>query len=423
LTNPPRSHSSLSFEPPRRVLSKLKRPRGSLDKPSVSQADTQWFYSLPDKIRRQHFSAEERELLSSRPDNLTAPSPTCTNRRTPSPYTTPPPPYSFDDPDKPDMDQHYNRARTAGNDGLQRQLTVVPHRPSIHDRTPSRKLSATSPQSPKMPKSPKFTSHQRDWSQAGTMASLTRPSIDSNSPVIDPDAVYYRNPEARHKLRQYLASPQKFDEALNFGFPSSPQTDDELSPSPTPILPPSSSNNDAKAFLRHDSISFIDHRCDDECMSLSYETSDGDTDWPSTPADPDWSWRNSKYNRVSIFGSLNADSLPALDLKFTPDPALQPQRTMTSSPPLPLHPLRLNPHTLPNREMTLRMTLTRPDLRANDEELYGWRKQLPDDDPLALEELPPAVEDHSGQQGVFAVPDSPASGSSMFSRILRKIRR
>jgi hypothetical protein len=325
------------------------------------------------------------------------------------------------------MDQQYNRGHTVGSDGLQRQLTVIPHKSINHDHTPRRKYSVTSPQSPKMPKSPKFSSHHRDWSQAGTIASYTRPSIDSNGPVIDPDAVYYRNPEARHKLRQYLASPQKFDEALNYGFPSSPHTDDELSPLPTPSLPPTSANNDAKAFLRHDSISFIDHRGDDESMSLSYETSDGDTDSPSTPADPDWSWRNSKYNRVSIFGGLNADSLPTLDLKFAPEaPSLQqqqPLQTITSSPPPPLHPLRLNPHTLPNREMTLRMTLTRPDLRANDEELYGWRKQLADDDPLALEDLPPAVEDHSGQQGVFAVPDSPATGPSIFHRFLRKIRK
>ena len=40
-----------------------------------------------------------------------------------------------------------------------------------------------------------------------------------------------------------------------------------------------------------------------------------------------------------------------------------------------------------NREMTLRMTLTRPDLRADESVLYP-RGQ----DPLALEELPPMAD-------------------------------
>jgi hypothetical protein len=38
------------------------------------------------------------------------------------------------------------------------------------------------------------------------------------------------------------------------------------------------------------------------------------------------------------------------------------------------------------------MTLTRPDLRADESVLYGWQKNGKDD-PLALEELPPMAED------------------------------
>src|SRR5699024_8789531 len=33
-------------------------------------------------------------------------------------------------------------------------------------------------------------------------------------------AQYYQDPEARLKLRVFLASPQKFDEAIEFGFPA-----------------------------------------------------------------------------------------------------------------------------------------------------------------------------------------------------------
>lgn len=42
----------------------------------------------------------------------------------------------------------------------------------------------------------------------------------SSDSSIDPPAQYYRDPEARLKLRVYLASPQKFDEAVEFGFPT-----------------------------------------------------------------------------------------------------------------------------------------------------------------------------------------------------------
>lgn len=40
-----------------------------------------------------------------------------------------------------------------------------------------------------------------------------------------------------------------------------------------------------------------------------------------------------------------------------------------------------------SREMTLRMTLTRPDLRADEQALYA---KTTGDDPLALEHLPPS---------------------------------
>ena len=41
-----------------------------------------------------------------------------------------------------------------------------------------------------------------------------------------------------------------------------------------------------------------------------------------------------------------------------------------------------------SREMTLRMTLTRPDLRADEKSIYGWQNasKLPKD-PLAVQEM------------------------------------
>jgi len=56
------------------------------------------------------------------------------------------------------------------------------------------------------------------------------------------------------------------------------------------------------------------------------------------------------------------------------------------------------------------MTLTRPDLRANEETLYGWQAQQStgqartstSQDPLALEDLK-ISDDMTGQNGAFAV--------------------
>jgi hypothetical protein len=407
-------HERFAFQPIRKASHRGRKSKASFDSTLAIQAEYQWFNSLPEKVRRQHFSEAEREALSLGFEALTATavaanrkrnSRSGTNRNTPSPYKSPSPRYSWNNQieSEEEMDQQQPQYQQNGllsrSGSARRKLTIS--RQSNQETQGNRGRSPTSPQQNYAPKSPILSSHRRDWSHAGTIISFTRPSTDSARLAIDPDAVYYRNPEARSKLRQYLASPQKFDEALNYGFPSSPNTDEDRGPSPLPVP---SSNNDAKAFLRHDSISFIDRYDEDEIAS-TYETSEEEMESPSTPGDPEWSWRTSKYNRLSIFGGLNSESLPSLDLKFQPEPP---------------SPQLLSPQSLVNREMTLRMTLTRPDLRANDEDLYGWRKNLPEDDPLALEELPPIIEDHTGAQGAFATTDKRRS-SSMFSKIFRKI--
>ncbi|KAL2840151.1 hypothetical protein BJY01DRAFT_218721, partial [Aspergillus pseudoustus] len=59
-------------------------------------------------------------------------------------------------------------------------------------------------------------------------SSVSRPSTrnkprhtsQSSTSSIDPSAQYFHDPEARLKLRVYLATPQKFDEAIEFGFPA-----------------------------------------------------------------------------------------------------------------------------------------------------------------------------------------------------------
>lgn len=231
------------------------------------------------------------------------------------------------------------------------------------------------------------------------MTNAVRPSNDSAIRAFDPNAVHYQDPEARNKLRQYLASPQKFDEAVEFGFPSSP-----------PVVTPefnqnkshfrSISSNDAQTFLRDDTISFIDRY--EEDSEGEEDSSEVELESPVTPGDA-----NDDLFRCGgshpLFSSLDSKDLPPLDFKFR-------QRTFPQDP-------------MANREMTLRMTLTRPDLRAPEEELYGWQDSS-HDDPLALEELPPATDDDTGAYGPFANKGNRNSGMlrRLFS-IVRKERR
>jgi hypothetical protein len=70
--------------------------------------------------------------------------------------------------------------------------------------------------------------------------------------------------------------------------------------------------------------------------------------------------------------------------------------------------------------MTLRMTLTRPDLRANEDELYGWQPSSPKplkDDPLALEDLV-LTDDMTGTKGAFYVKPKPRG--NLVTRMLKR---
>ena len=59
----------------------------------------------------------------------------------------------------------------------------------------------------------KITSNATPSSTKAAPLPARRPSLDAN-------AAHYLNPEARLKLRLYLATPSRFDEALEFGFPA-----------------------------------------------------------------------------------------------------------------------------------------------------------------------------------------------------------
>ncbi|CAI4216674.1 unnamed protein product [Parascedosporium putredinis] len=133
-----------------------------------------------------------------------------------------------------------------------------------------------------------------------------RPSLADNVVIpstnaVDLAAAHYQDPEARLKLRVYLASPQKFDEAHH-------------------------------TFL-----------ADDKSSVYSDDASMAEPDSPKTPE---------PLEKPSAARPFRAASDAGLLAKAAVD---------------------YNQAAASAREMTLRMTLTRPDLRAGEDQIYGWQ--------------------------------------------------
>ncbi|KKY38442.1 hypothetical protein UCDDA912_g01760 [Diaporthe ampelina] len=175
---------------------------------------------------------------------------------------------------------------------------------------------------------------------------------------IDPGAAHYQDPEARLKLRVYLASPQKFDEAIEFGFPA---TDSVQAPSTLSDRRSMVRKRQSRLQLKDDSAdhmrSFLDDG-DDEDLS-----DDDDDDDASSISDPD-------SPRTPHMGGLTPPPGHHRPTRVLTDPLQTAQRggLAVREPNDAYAQIPAN-----SREMTLRMTLTRPDLRADDEQIYGWQ--------------------------------------------------
>ena len=180
---------------------------------------------------------------------------------------------------------------------------------------------------------------------------------------VDPAAKHYRDPEARLKLRVYLASAQKFDEAVEFGFPA-------LEEKKNPVRRPSISRQHKTAptvltFYNDDTVSLLDTVDNDnnDTASLPEQASFNDSVKSATSSTPN---NRPSSRKLSIDHTRNAST-------FTPGlKSTEPYPQLLSS----------------SREMTLRMTLTRPDLRANNQGV----RYAKGDDPFALEQLPPVTQ-------------------------------
>ncbi|KAH0548279.1 hypothetical protein GP486_008018, partial [Trichoglossum hirsutum] len=226
-------------------------------------------------------------------------------------------------------------------------------------------------------------------------------SISKHAPKLsisatDKEAAYYQDPEARLKLRVYLASPQKFDEAIEFGFPATDgqNVDNAVVSRPRAVRKKSVQEN-TRSFL-DDNTSFHDL---DDASTIP------ETEMPLTPQTPREFEPASRasYRMPSSSKPNSTDSHYNVRHRIHGDSYL---------------------HAFAgSREMTLRMTLTRPDLRADENELYGFQRNSKDD-PLALEELPPMSEDTGGALGPFGGPDGwgPPRESGIVKKLWKKVK-
>ncbi|CAK1354429.1 hypothetical protein CB0940_01721 [Cercospora beticola] len=194
--------------------------------------------------------------------------------------------------------------------------------------------------------------------QANTLRSA-RSSQNENSS--NNKAQFYKDSDARSKLRAFLASPEKFDEALEFGFPVELPDKEQhhTSRGPTPTM---------------------EHFFDEEDLD---EEDEEDLSNGSSMASPMTvgSFSSSETPHGSVDSGIALKSKSSVR-SFTPD--------------------------LDGREMTLRLTLTRRELRAPEDRLYAVQRtqfsgvDVETVDPLALGTLE-FCDDPSGKQGAFAI--------------------
>lgn len=398
-TRPPlnRSKSSSYLKPTSRV------PRKAPTNEHLSTADAQLFLRLPEKVQRRHFTQDEQHILAGhreevildateaafyrpgRQRNWSVPS----LRRSSSPRASTNSSLYWEAEQDPiesaaDMDDamldnfrwmdchdhldltldayHLHVAEAAGTKSpsdrrpsfhKKLSLSAIP----LHSTSPASSCKAPSTRTSSLiSRTSLEKSYQHHISHASSVNFLP---IYHNRTSIDRAARYYLDPEAR-KLRVYLASPSKFDEAIEFGFPRISETASRPSLSTRRCF---TAPADSETFFHEDSPSLLnalDTSDNEDSASLP------DLD-PTTPS-------SAVFQSTHPLPALERTSNNCNDLRSSLKPKI---RYLSPA-----------PYCQPSngaREMTLRMTLTRPDLRTGEE-----KRGKPESDPLALDELPPA---------------------------------
>ncbi|KAK5126918.1 hypothetical protein LTR85_008276 [Meristemomyces frigidus] len=422
------STAGLEPRPSTSESAKQRQTKLQADQGFISREQAQWFVALPEKARRQHFCVEEQLRLSERCEEaLSTPEPASTGEPGQSQRRSSNDEHAGYGLSQPAVDTSSHQRQSSGSDASSLRTVEVANgempmfklysrrRASVGATATSLPPPAQPAQIPPPPPSrphekPKRKSFHRALTltplalpaptltpippvpspstikQLAVSARLSRPYLDAAplAPEELSEAKYYQDPDARRQLRQYLASPQKFDEAIEFGFPSPDQ------------IAPSSSGTDRSFPIQHTPSPSGDDRDD-----TSFDSSG-----PPTPTE------HADDRRRTIIQSASLDSGIGLPLQTNMTDKAEDYDT---------------PRLGVGREMTLRMTLTRPELRLSEEKLRGHRRTettavaiVADLDPLALGSLP-VCDDHTGAHGAFAIQG--VDQKKGLKRVWKSIRR
>lgn len=361
--------------------------------PSVSSIEASWFLTLPEKIRKKQFTRDEQVVLAGRlresvildaaDEAIYKASRRASRNMTPllDTNTTPSVSRKSSDTYRSEKDESmaavmYESFRWMDEeDDLDLKLVlddyhanldgvVIPtpnstRRPSFRrqmsiSKMPFGRASFSSLQ----PRSPKTEASHHNRQKSKTLSLITPKhghAVNDSISSIDPNATHYQDPEARLKLRVYLASPQKFDEAIEFGFPSMDgvtSSSEDKENNPPRDSKRSYSTDKGHSFLLNDI---------DTASLFEDDTSMLDPESPLTPMEKDLGFRSHRASPSLTSGVK--DSKGSVDLShlgITKPTLVKQQESYTQA-------------MAGSREMTLRMTLTRPDLRADETTLYGWQ--------------------------------------------------
>lgn len=360
---------------------KLRKPRPSTDAFIMSQVDAEWFLNLPETIKRKHFTREEQLLLtasagvtrcrsiivdaaeetllrlkkSSNNSKVSIATHSSMDAETETTERSKEIDQSFrwmEDEGSLELklDDYHKSLKETDKQARPRRLSFRKTLaiPVKHGKSESIAVSSTAPKSSSSSRRQSLSIIGRRGMSQSISFSRQTPSPFHISSESEPTPTYYQDPEARLKLRVYLASPQKFDEAVEFGFPAS-----------TPD--PARSRPETAATVRKVDETYYQER------SFLINDDKGACEEMEVPP------------HVRVEEALDTGDLPEkvphmLSNRSWENYDLNGTRPSLST----ARPRTLGDHyphvSASNREMTLRMTLTRPDLRADEKLLYGWQE-------------------------------------------------
>ncbi|KAF2227974.1 hypothetical protein BDZ85DRAFT_10228 [Elsinoe ampelina] len=395
-------------------IAKLRARKQSTTRDSITPTEAVWFLSLPDKVKRQHFTKEEQILIRARSElALLDASPETLNHvedAHPRPHTrtksmaydssqTSPMPSPSLMPSMPPLSTRHSMAL----ESLRARPTQWHASPEIaQEKFPQHLQPQLCPPQQTFLRSP--TINFNGWDNVKGSPSLDTPrpntgrSMSQTSQRAGPPPplniakpLYLKDPATKALLKD-CASNGRFEETLIFGFPT---INTGLRAPPTPYDAVSPGTQIRETWL--DSTMYGD--CiEDEREELS----SADEIEPPTP---------DSFNQPQIISRKSGYfSVNSQEDDSAPSPTILRHGSNTSY-----------FEELMKRDMTLRMTLTKPELRASDEELYGWQDEQEmdvdalglDKDPLALAELT-FSDDVTGENGAFANALSKKKGIKAF---------